>query len=77
MFAPTNEAFDLLPAGTVDHNSSWRRKQSYIGCYLNLPCCCSENGARLTLMKKIKDGGGKAELKTVQGGSLMDHDGWQ
>jgi uncharacterized surface protein with fasciclin (FAS1) repeats len=50
VFAPTNEAFAALPAGTVDT--------------LLKP----ENKA--TLDKMIKDGNGKASLKTVQGDTL-------
>ena len=65
VFAPTNEAFDKLPAGTVDtllkpENQDQLKK---ILTYHVVP-------GKLTtkeIAKMIKKGDGKAELKTVQG----------
>src|SRR6201985_2835569 len=65
VFAPTNEAFDKLPAGTVDTLLKPENKDQLtkILTYHVVP-------GRLTvkdLKKQIKMGGGKATLKTVQG----------
>ncbi len=68
VFAPTNEAFDKLPAGTVDTLTKPENKDQLtkILTYHVVP-------GKLTakdLMKLIKKGDGKAELKTVQGETL-------
>jgi uncharacterized surface protein with fasciclin (FAS1) repeats len=68
VFAPTNDAFEKLPAGTVQTllKPENKDKLSSILTYHVVP-------GRLTtkdLREKIKDGGGKAELKTVEGDSL-------
>ena len=68
VFAPTNEAFDKLPAGTVDTLLKPENKDQLtkILTYHVVP-------GKLTtkiLKKKIKQGAGKAELKTVEGGTL-------
>ena len=68
VFAPTNEAFAKLPAGTVDTllKPESRETLSKILTYHVVP-------GRVTasdLNKMIKDGGGKAELKTVEGGTI-------
>ena len=68
VFAPTNEAFDALPAGTVDTLLKPESKGTLVKIltYHVVP-------GRLTtrkLRKMIKRGNGKAELKTVQGGTL-------
>ena len=68
VFAPTNEAFDKLPAGTVETLLKPENKDKLTGIltYHVVP-------GRLTtrdLREKIKDGGGKAELKTVEGEPL-------
>src|ERR1700744_1223094 len=68
VFAPTNEAFDKLPAGTVDTLLKPENKDQLtkILTYHVVP-------GRLTvkdLKKQIKMGGGKAMLKTVQGDPL-------
>jgi uncharacterized surface protein with fasciclin (FAS1) repeats len=68
VFAPTNEAFDKLPAGTVDTLLKPENKDQLtkILTYHVVP-------GRLTvkdLKKQIKMGGGKATLKTVQGDPL-------
>src|ERR1700759_3175652 len=68
VFAPTNEAFAALPAGTVDTLLKPENKQMLdkILTYHVVP------GKLDTAMldKDIKKGGGKAELKTVEGGTL-------
>ena len=68
VFAPTNEAFDALPAGTVDNLLKPENKDQLVKIltYHVVP-------GRLTahvLMKKIKEGNGQAMLKTVQGEDL-------
>jgi len=68
VFAPTNEAFDALPAGTVDNLLKPENKDQLtkVLTYHVVP-------GRLTgrkLMKMIDDGGGTATLKTVQGEDL-------
>lgn len=68
VFAPTNAAFDKLPAGTVDtllkpENQDQLKK---VLTYHVVP-------GRITshkLASMIQNGGGKAELKTVEGGTL-------
>ncbi|HTB51724.1 MAG TPA: fasciclin domain-containing protein [Ferruginibacter sp.] len=75
VFAPTNEAFDLLPAGTVTTLLKPENKAMLVAILTYHVVAGKWSAA--DLMKKIKDGGGKAELKTVQGGSLwimMDGD---
>jgi uncharacterized surface protein with fasciclin (FAS1) repeats len=75
VFAPTNEAFAKLPAGTVDTLLKPENKTtlSNVLTYHVLP-------GRLTakdIMEKVKAGGGKAMLKTVEGADLtfQDKDG--
>ncbi|MEP6715780.1 MAG: fasciclin domain-containing protein [Terriglobia bacterium] len=68
VFAPTNEAFAKLPAGTVDTLVKPENKDTLVKIltYHVVP-------GRLTaadLKKQIKAGGGKAMLKTVQGEML-------
>lgn len=68
VFAPTNEAFDKLPAGTVSNllKPENKEKLTQILTYHVVP-------GRITtkdLKAMIKKGGGKAELKTVEGGML-------
>jgi uncharacterized surface protein with fasciclin (FAS1) repeats len=68
VFAPTNEAFDKLPPGTVDTLLKPENKAmlTKILTYHVVP-------GRLTaadLMKMVKDGHGRAELKTVEGDPL-------
>jgi uncharacterized surface protein with fasciclin (FAS1) repeats len=75
VFAPTNEAFDKLPAGAVDTllKPENKAKLTAILTYHVVP-------GKLTaakLMRKIKAGDGKAMLKTVNGQDLtasMDGD---
>jgi len=68
VFAPTNEAFAKLPAGTVDTllKPENKTKLASILTYHVV-------AGRLTtqaLREKVKDGGGTAELKTVEGEPL-------
>lgn len=75
VFAPTNEAFDKLPAGTVDSLLKPENKP-----LLTKVLTYHVVAGRLSsadLMKKIKEGSGTAELTTVEGGKLwvMLHDG--
>lgn len=68
VFAPTNAAFDALPAGTVQNLLKPDNKKDLdkILTYHVVP-------GRLdtaALDRDIKKGGGKAELKTVEGGTL-------
>jgi uncharacterized surface protein with fasciclin (FAS1) repeats len=75
VFAPTNEAFAKLPAGTVDTLLKPENKDT-----LTKVLTYHVVAGRLSsddLMKKIKEGKGSAELTTVEGGKLwvMMHDG--
>src|SRR5271165_4721572 len=68
VFAPTNEAFARLPAGTVETLLKPENKQmlTTVLTYHVVP-------GRLTeadIDAKIKEGGGKTTLKTVQGADL-------
>ena len=68
VFAPTNEAFAQLPAGTVETLLKPENKKTLTNVltYHVVP-------GRITtkdLMAKIKDGNGKAMLKTVEGADL-------
>jgi uncharacterized surface protein with fasciclin (FAS1) repeats len=68
VFAPTNEAFNKLPAGTVETLVKPENKAT-----LTKILTYHVVAGRMTaadLMKAIKAGGGKATLKTVQGGTL-------
>jgi uncharacterized surface protein with fasciclin (FAS1) repeats len=68
VFAPTNEAFDKLPAGTVDTLVKPENKATLtkILTYHVVPGRVSSK----QLMQMIKKGNGKAMLKTVQGEQL-------
>ena len=68
VFAPTNEAFDKLPAGTVDtllkpENLATLKK------ILTYHVVAGKLTSK-DIAKKIKMGGGKATLTTVEGGTL-------
>jgi uncharacterized surface protein with fasciclin (FAS1) repeats len=68
VFAPTNKAFKKLPAGTVDSllKPENKDKLKAVLTYHVVP-------GKLTakeLKAKVKAGGGKAELKTVEGDTL-------
>jgi uncharacterized surface protein with fasciclin (FAS1) repeats len=68
VFAPTNEAFAKLPAGTVDTLLKPENKDQLVKIltYHVVPGKVDSK----ELMKMIKAGRGKAELKTVSGGML-------
>src|SRR3954451_21617406 len=68
VFAPTNEAFGKLPAGTVDTLVKPENKPQLtsILTYHVVPGKLDAN----RLMKEIKAGGGMATLKTVNGETL-------
>lgn len=68
VFAPTNEAFDKLPAGTVDMLVKPENKAA-LTKILTYHVVAGKWSAT-DLMAKIKAGGGKAELNTVSGGIL-------
>ncbi|MBO0935819.1 fasciclin domain-containing protein [Fibrella sp. HMF5335] len=68
VFAPTNAAFNKLPAGTVETLVKPENKAT-LTSILTYHVVAGKMTA-LELMKAIKDGGGKAMLKTVAGGSL-------
>ena len=68
VFAPTNEAFDKLPKGTVQKLLKPENKDQLtaILTYHVVPGRISS----MDLMKMVKEGNGKATLKTVQGEDL-------
>ena len=68
VFAPTNAAFSKLPAGTVDTLGKPESKSMLTGIltYHVVPGQFSA----ADLAKQVKDGGGKAMLKTASGGQL-------
>lgn len=68
VFAPTNEAFDKLPAGTVETLVKPENKAT-LTKILTYHVVAGKHSAA-ELLKKIKAGKGKAELKTVSGGTL-------
>lgn len=68
VFAPVNAAFAALPAGTVDNLLKPENKETLTAVltYHVIPGKVDSK----SVMKMIKDGGGKAMAKTVQGGEL-------
>jgi uncharacterized surface protein with fasciclin (FAS1) repeats len=75
VFAPVNSAFDALPAGTVDTLLKPENKATLVKVltYHVVP----GNYDSKAIAKAIKQGGGKAELTTAEGGKLwamMDGD---
>ncbi|RYY66210.1 MAG: fasciclin domain-containing protein [Chitinophagaceae bacterium] len=68
VFAPTNAAFNKLPAGTVEHLVKPENKAmlTSILTYHVVPGRLDSKD----LEKKMRKNGGKAELTTVQGGKL-------
>ena len=68
VFAPTNKAFDKVPKGTIESLMKPENKTQLtsILTYHVVPGKVSAE----ELMKMIKDGKGKAALKTVNGESL-------
>ena len=75
VFAPTNEAFEKLPAGTVDTLVKPENKKKLTGILTYHVVAGKVTAAKL--VEKIKASDGKAMLKTVNGESLtasMDGD---
>jgi uncharacterized surface protein with fasciclin (FAS1) repeats len=68
VFAPTNEAFDKLPAGTVDTLVKPENKETLTKILTYHVVSGKYNAKKLEQM--IKKGNGKAMLKTVQGEDL-------
>ena len=68
VFAPTNAAFEKLPAGTVDSllKPEMKADLAKVLTYHVVP----GNVDSATLASQIEAGGGKATLTTVQGGTL-------
>ena len=68
VFAPTNEAFDMLPKGAVDNLLKTENKaqlQSVLKYHV-----VAGNISATDLKKMIKDNNGKATIKTVQGDNI-------
>ena len=68
VFAPTDEAFAKLPAGTVENLLKPENKQK-LQRVLTYHVVAG-NADSKSIKKAIKAGGGKAEFKTVAGGTL-------
>lgn len=68
VFAPTNEAFAKLPAGTVDTLVKPENKEKLKGILTYHVVAGKEDAA--TIAKAIEAGKGKATFKTVQGETL-------
>jgi len=68
VFAPTNEAFAKLPAGTVD-NLLMMNNKATLTKVLTYHVVAGKMGSR-EIARAIKEGHGKAELNTVSGGKL-------
>lgn len=68
VFAPTNEAFDKLPKETVPTLLKPENKATLTKILTYHVVAGKWSAAQI--MAKVKEGKGKAELKTVQGGSL-------
>lgn len=68
VFAPTNAAFSKLPAGTVENLVKPENKAT-LTTVLTYHVVAGKMNAK-DIAKAVKDGGGKAELTTVQGGKL-------
>jgi uncharacterized surface protein with fasciclin (FAS1) repeats len=68
VFAPVNSAFDALPSGTVDTLLKPENK-AMLTKILTYHVIAGNMDSK-SIMKAIKKGGGKAELKTVSGGTL-------
>ena len=68
VFAPTNEAFAKLPAGTVDTLLKPENKDTLTKVLTYHVVAGKLDGA--AIKKMVKEGHGTAELKTVSGGKL-------
>jgi len=69
VFAPTNAAFDKLPAGTVQSLLKPENKAKLAKILTYHVVAGSFNAA--AVVKAIKDGGGSLTLNTVSGGKLV------
>jgi uncharacterized surface protein with fasciclin (FAS1) repeats len=69
VFAPTNAAFDKLPAGTVDTLLKPENKGTLTRVLTYHVVAGKYDSKRL--MQLIRKGGGQATLKTVSGGTLL------
>lgn len=69
VFAPTNTAFGKLPAGTVE--SLLKQENKAILSKILTYHVIAGNFDATAVLKAIKDGGGKLNLKTVSGGNLV------
>ena len=69
VFAPTNGAFEALPAGTVDSLLKPESKGTLTSVLTYHVVSGRVDAA--TLVSQIQAGGGQAELTTVQGGTLV------
>lgn len=68
VFAPTNAAFEKLPKGTVEtllKSENKEQLQTILKYHV-----ISGNFDAASVLKMIKDGNGKAQIKTVSGGTL-------
>jgi uncharacterized surface protein with fasciclin (FAS1) repeats len=68
VFAPTNTAFEMLPAGTVDNLLKPESKAALQGVLKYHVAAGKWNATDLT--KAIKDAGGKYTINTLAGGKL-------
>ncbi len=68
VFAPTNEAFDKLPKGTVDTLLKPENKKTLTGILTYHVVAGKMDAA--SIVKAIEEGKGKATFKTVAGGTL-------
>jgi uncharacterized surface protein with fasciclin (FAS1) repeats len=68
VFAPVNSAFDKLPAGTVDFLLKPENKAALVKVLTYHVVAGKVSSHQLVRM--IKQGGGKAALKTVEGGTI-------
>jgi uncharacterized surface protein with fasciclin (FAS1) repeats len=68
VFAPTNAAFDMLPAGTVDTLVKPENKATLTKILTYHVVAGNMDSKKI--MKAIKKGNGKAMFKTVAGGTL-------
>lgn len=69
VFAPVNAAFEKLPAGTVETLLKPENKDQ-LAKVLTYHVVAGKVSSS-DLVKMIKQGGGKAELKTVEGGKII------
>ena len=68
VFAPTNEAFEKLPAGTVETLLKPENKEKLTGILTYHVVAGKMTASKLS--QEIKAGGGSAKLKTVNGETL-------